>query len=164
MGDQNLSKLMANGHYYLPENGSFISEKQRRINEILHDYDPTLELQWIPPGSRSAEDVAFRVVHRPPGRPAYVILTSSECDERLLARVFEADQQRAAQRLGGNGNLLNFIDNYNAALELSRAKEAEERRQEDHAIAAAAIRNNKSHFRHEVNGRMVDFERARRRN
>jgi hypothetical protein len=158
MSDQNLSKLLANGHYYLPEGGHFVSEKQRRINEILRDYNPTLELQWIPPSDRSDHDVAFRVVHRPPGRPPYVVLTASECNEALLARVFEADQQTAARRHGGNKNLLSFIDNYNAALQLSRAKEAEERRAEDHAIAAAAIRNNKSHFRHRVNGRVVDFE------
>lgn len=153
-----LSRLLANGHYYLPENGHFISEKQRRINEILHDYDPTLELQWIPPDQRSADDVAFRVVHRPPGRPAYVVLTASECDERLLARVFESDQQTAARRLGGNGNLLNFIDNYNAALELTKAKEAEEKRAEAHEMAASIFRSNKFHYRHKIDGRLIDFD------
>jgi hypothetical protein len=158
-----LSKLLANGYYYLPENGHFISEKQRRINEILKDYDRNLELQWIPPSDRSASDVAFRVVHRPPGRPAYVVLTASEADERLLARVFEYDQQKAAQRLGGNGNLLSFIDNYNAAVQLSKAKELEDKQQEAHEIAAAAIRNNKSHFYHKVNGRVIDFESPRNR-
>lgn len=158
-----LSRLLANGHYYLPENGHFISEKQRRINEILRDYDPTLELQWIPPGDRSADDVAFRVVHRPPGRPAYVVLTASECDERLLARVFESDQQTAAQRHGGNGNLLNFIDNYNAALELVREKEAHEKRQEAHELSASILRSKKFHYRHKVNGKLVDFESPRHR-
>jgi len=154
---------MADGNYYLPEDGHFISEKQRRIHQILQDYDPTLELQWIPSGSRSADDVAFRVVHRRPGRPPYVVLTASEADERLLARVFQMDQQKAAQTRPGTGDLLSYIDNYNAALEMSRAKEAEDKRQEDHDLAAAAIRNNRSSFRHQVNGRVVDFERSRYR-
>jgi hypothetical protein len=83
-----LSKLLANGYYYLPENGHFIS---------------------------------------------------------------------------GNGNLLSFIDNYNAAVQLSKAKELEDKQQEAHEIAAAAIRNNKSHFYHKVNGRVIDFESPRNR-
>lgn len=160
MGDKQLSHLMANGHYYLPEGGHFVSQKQVRIHQILKDYDPNLELQWIPPGSRSEPDVAFRVVCRPPGGAPYVVLTAPEADERVLARVFESDQRRAAQRLGTNGNLLNFIDNYNNALELVKAKEREEQRMEDHAIAAAAFANEKSHFRHKVNGKVIDFERV----
>lgn len=159
MSDKRLSKLMADGHYYLPQDGHFISEKQRRINEILQEYDPTLELQWIPPVDRSAADLAFRVVHRAPGRPPYVVLTASDLDERLLARVFQYDQQRAARTRPGGGDLLSFIDNYNAAIELSKAKEAEDKNREAAAIAAAAIRNDKSHFYANVNGRRVDFER-----
>lgn len=159
----NLPQLLQNGHYYFPENGHFISEKQRRINEILQDYDPTLELQWIPPDRRSANDVAFRVVHRPPGKPAYVVLTASECDERLLAQVFSSDQQTAAQRLGGNGDLLNYLDNYNAALELVQAKAREEERAEAHEMAAAILRSNKFHYRARVNGKLVDFDSPRNR-
>lgn len=148
---KHLSKLMADGHYYLPEGGAFVSEKQRRIAEILSDYDPTLELQWIPPGQRSSDDVAFRVVHRPPGRPPYIVLTASELDERLLARVFDYDQRRGAQSLGS-------IENYNNALELVRAKVEHEKLQEAHELAAAIIRSPKYHYRH--NG--VDYERDRR--
>jgi hypothetical protein len=160
MGDKNLSHLMANGNYYFPEGGHFVSQKQVRIHQILQDYDPNLELQWIPPDRRSAADVAFRVLCRPPGRAPYVVVTASEADERLLARVFESDQRRAAQRLGKNENLLNFIDNYNNALELMKAKEREEARKEDHEIAARAFANEKSRFRHKVNGRVIDFERS----
>lgn len=146
------SKLF-NGDFYFPDSdGHFVSEKQRRIAEILRDYDPSLELQWIPPDQRSESDAAFRVVHRAPGRAPYLVLTASELDERLLARVFAADQQRASQPV------LSFIENYNNALEMSRAKEAMEKRQEDHELAAAILRNRKSHFRHGG----VDYERARR--
>lgn len=164
MSNKRLSKLMENGHYYLPQDGHFVSQKQVRIHQILQEYDSNLELQWIPPSDRSSKGDAFRVVHRGPGRPAYVVLTASDVDERLLARVFESDQRTASRRLGGDGNLLNFIDNYNAALELVKAKEAEERRAEDHELAAAVFRNEKSHYRHKVNGEMIDFERFGHRN
>ena len=151
-----LSKLMADGNYHFPTNdGHFISEKQRRINEIIQEYDPNLELQWIPAGQRSTDDVAFRVVARPPGRAPYLVLTAEEADERLLARLFVADQQNAT----GGRNVLSYLDNYNNAIEIYRAKTREEARVEDHDLAASIIRSNKSSYVH--NG--VDFERARRR-
>lgn len=145
------SKLL-NGNFYFPVDGHFVSQKQIRINEILRDYDPTLQLQWIPPNQRSHNDLAFRVVCFPMGRPPYLVCTAEEADERLLARVFEADQANSP-------NKLNFIENYNKALELTRAKEDFEVRQEDHDLAASILRNNKSTYRHGG----IDYERSRRR-
>jgi hypothetical protein len=143
-----MSSRLFNGNFYFPVNGHFVSQKQVRINEILRDYDPTLQLQWIPPDQRSAKDLAFRVVCFPDGKPPYLVCTANEADERLLATVFEADQRNSP-------NKLSYIENYNRALELARAKEDEERRQEDHALAASVIRNTKSSFRHGG----IDFER-----
>ncbi|MGS2592244.1 hypothetical protein [Streptomyces hebeiensis] len=146
-----MSDRVLNGNFYFPIDGHFVSQKQVRINEILQDYDSSLQLQWIPPNKRSSKDLAFRVVCFPIGRPAYLVCTGEEADERLLAKVFEADQKNFP-------NKLSYIDNYNNALELVKAKEMEEKRQEDHELAAAIIRNEKSSFIH--NG--VDFERRGR--
>lgn len=141
-----------NGNFYFPVNGHFISQKQVRINEILQDYDPSLQLQWIPPSDRSSNDLAFRVVCFPQGRPPYAVCFAEEADERLLAKVFEADQANSP-------NKLNYIENYNKALELTRAKEAQEARQEDHELAASILRNTRSSYKHGG----IDYERARRR-
>lgn len=145
------SKLL-NGSFYFPVDGHFVSEKQIRINEILQEYDPTLQLQWIPSDQRSANELAFRVVCFPLGKAPYLVCTSEEADERLLAKVFEADQRNST-------NKLSYIDNYNNALELTRAKEAFEKRQQDHELAAAVLRSRKSHFVHGG----IDYERPRRR-
>jgi len=145
-----MTKLF-NGNFYFPVDGHFVSQKQVRINEILNDYDSTLQLQWIPPSDRSSRDLAFRVVCFPPNKPAYAVCFAEEADERLLAKVFEADQANSS-------NKLNFIDNYNKALELSRAKEAQEVRQEDHELAASILRSTKSSYRHGG----IDYERAGR--
>lgn len=153
-----MSDRVINGNFYFPVDGHFVSQKQVRINEILRDYDSTLQLQWIPPDKRSSNDLAFRVVCFPMGRSPYLVCTAEEADERLLAKVFEADQRTSS-------NKLNFIENYNAALELVRAKKAEEERQEDHEIAAAAIRNPKSSYKvRNRQGELIDLERARRSN
>lgn len=145
-----MSDRVLDGNFYFPVDGHFVSEKQVRINEILREYDPSLQLQWIPPNKRSSQDLAFRVVCFPKNRPPYLVCTAEEADERLLARVFEADQANSP-------NKLNFIDNYNAARELMIAKQAEEQRMEDHQLAASILRSNKSSYKHGG----VDFERAR---
>jgi hypothetical protein len=151
--------LTDDGHIYFPTNdGHFISEKQRRINEILQDYDPKLQLQWIPPGQRNEKDEPFRVVCFPKDGHPYLVCTAMEADERLLATVFQADQKRRS------GNLLAWIDNYNSAREIYNAKVNHERREEQREIAVAAIRNNKSSYLVKNHrGELIDLERIGRR-
>lgn len=142
---------IVNGNFYFPVDGHFVSQKQVRINEVLQDYDPSLQLQWIPPSDRSSNDLAFRVVCFPKDKPPYAVCFAEEADERLLAKVFEADQANSP-------NKLNYIENYNRALELTRAKEDFEVRQEDHELAASILRSTKSSYRHGG----IDYERAGR--
>lgn len=150
--------LTDDGHIYFPaSDGSFISEKQRRINEILKDYDANLELQWIPPGKRNEEGEPFRVIHRPPNGHPYLICTALEADERLLTAVFRADAKRRGK------NLLSWLDDYNSAKAIYNAKANQERRQEQHEMAQAVIRNNKSsYFIKGADGELIDLERPGR--
>lgn len=148
-----MSHRVQNGNFYFPVNGTFVSQTQVRINEILQDYDPNLQLQWIPPGERSKKDLAFRVVHMEPGRAPYAVCFAEEADERLLAKVFESDQRNSPKKLS-------YFENYERACELLRAKADMEARQEDHEIAASVIRNTKSHYRiRNSRGELIDLER-----
>lgn len=151
--------LTSDGHIYFPaSDGSFISEKQRRINEILKDYDPNLELQWIPPGKRNDKDEPFRVICRPPNGHPYLICTGLEADERLLTAVFRADAKRRGK------NLLSYLDDYNSAQGIYNAKVNQENLQEAHEMAQSVIRSDKSYYRIRTNsGELIDLERPGRR-
>lgn len=134
-------KLMDDGSIYFPaSDGSFVSEKQRRIAEILKDYYLHLELQWIPPRERGPQDYAFRVLDRTPGRKPYVVCFGEEADERLLAKVFKSDQN--------SGNSLAYIDAHNAAIEALKLKQKMEERQEWHELAYSVLRSKKIHYKH----------------
>lgn len=147
-------QLTDSGDIYFPdENGNFVSQNQKRIAEILNDYNPELQLQWIPPGRRNEKDEPFRIVHFPPNRSPYLICTAMEADERLLATVFQADARNR------NGSALSYIDAYNSALKIANAKKMEEKREEAHELAQSVIKNTKSSFMHGG----VDFERLGRR-
>lgn len=135
-------KLTDSGNIYFPdENGHWVSENQRRIGRILQDYDPNLQLQWIPPNERSQTDLAFRVVDFRPGCAPYAICFAAECDERLLAEVFRSDNTR-------NGGTLNYIEAHNAAVEAIRMKESMEKNEEANELAYSILHSNKIHYKH----------------
>ena len=147
--------LTDDGHIYFPTNdGNWISEKQRRINEILQDFDPNLQLQWIPPGRRNEKDEPFRVVCFPRNGHPYLVCTAMEADERLLANVFNAKQANKS------GNLLSWLDNYNRAKEIYNAKINHERRQEAREMAASIARSDKSSYKlYNHRGELIDIHR-----
>lgn len=150
--------LTSDGHIYFPSNdGTWISERHQRIAEILRDYDPKLQLQWIPPGRRNEKDEPFRVVCFPPNHHPYLVCTAMEADERLLATIFQADQKK------NGGNILSWLDNYNSAQKIYNAKVNHERRQEQHEMAQAIIRNTKSSYKiYNHRGELIDVERPGR--
>lgn len=122
------------GDVYVPsEDGGFISEKHARISEIINDYDPNLELAWVPPDKRQPGDKPFAVICRPPMQPAYVVFYSDDCDERLLGRLFSMDSN--------NGNVLDAIESNNAALELIKFKKDMDEREEKLELSKAILRS-----------------------
>lgn len=145
-------------HVYLPTGeGHFISEKQRRISEILRDYYPYLELQWIPAEDRGPDDYSFRVVDATPGKPPYVALFAKDCDERLLARLIQADNTRR--------DINSYLDAHNAAVEIYEEKKRKEERMEMHAMMHAALRSRKYHWKHNgIDFGVFDPRRRRREN
>ena len=75
----------------------FISSKHQHLAEILHDYDDTLSVEFIPSLERTDDDAKpFRVVQTPrDGREKYVVryLNEREMDDpkQVLLWVWEGD-------------------------------------------------------------------------
>jgi hypothetical protein len=139
--------LTDTGHYYFPtETGQWVSDNQVRVAQVLQDYDPNLQLQWIPLNERGPDDYAFRVVDVSPGKRPYAVCFAHEADERLLARVFEADGTK-------NGGTLNILERINMAQEMLNLKKQMEERMESHELAYSVMNSSKIHYKH--NG--IDF-------
>jgi len=128
---------------YIIEGDHFVSEKQKRTAEVLSDFYPYLQLQFIPPQERRSEEDknnCFRVVDCSPGRQPYVVCFAEEADERLLAKVIQSDNTRR--------DVGNYLDAHNAAVEIMVAKQHEEQRQEDHEFAHAVLHSKKYNYIH----------------
>lgn len=135
-----MSPLGLDGVYVPAEGGYFVSEKHARIAEIISEYDPTLELAWIPPERRDPGDKPFAVVHRPVGQPEYVVCYADDCDERLLARVFSMDQNKT--------DVWSDLEANNAAAKALQLKKSMEDMAEAHDISASILRSPKQSYRH----------------
>lgn len=127
------------------EDGHMVGERVVRVAEIIRDYDPTLEIQWIPPHNRTdPNDPHFAIVAKPSGQPAYTVFyvkNESEMDERVLARLFEMDAAK-------QGNILNKIDAHNNAIRAIELKKKMDELEEAHDIAHHVLRSPKTRYRH----------------
>lgn len=133
-------QLLDLGMAYVPaEGGYMVSERHARIAEILQDYDPALELAWIPPDKREPGDKPFAVVHRPGNQPPYVVFYSDDPDESLLTRIFDNDNSRK--------DVLSVMEARNAAQKAMDMKIQMEKAEERMDLVSH-IWNGKHYYRH----------------
>lgn len=82
--------------------GQFVSQRVSQVVEAIKEYDPRLEVQWIPASAREADYPAFRILYNQPGMEPYFlfhVMTEEEFDERVLQRVIANDQSRGKHLL-----------------------------------------------------------------
>lgn len=89
--------LLGNSENYVydPKSGEFINSKFQRVAEIIHDFDPTLSLVWIPQANRKTEEEKkkpYALTHCPLGGEPYIIffLDEEDLNEKLIATIFQA--------------------------------------------------------------------------
>lgn len=100
---------------YVPaSDGRWVSEDYARLAEVIQDYDPYLELRWIPPDKRSRDDKKpYMIVDTKINHPVFFV---SELDTPvdILARLFESDNHI--------GSVLDRLELHNKAQEIMKMK------------------------------------------
>jgi hypothetical protein len=91
-------------HIFDQESGYMLSQEHMRVAEVIRDYDPTLELTWIPPDNRVTKDdfdKPFALLHKPGDKPDYVVrkLKEDEVDHRIIAWLWMSDNARNGEDL-----------------------------------------------------------------
>lgn len=126
------------------EVGHFVSEDHRRVAEIINEWDPTVELLWIPVDQRAHnEEFPFALRHSPPDRPPYIIrkLRESEVNANLIAWLWSNDMGRDPHAVQQRIDAL-----YNAQ-EALKLKKQMERREADNDLALSILKG-KNWYRH----------------
>lgn len=76
--------------------GQFVSQRISQIVQAIQEYSPELSVEWIPPGARTTDQPAFRIIHTPPGGQPYPIFhvkTEEEFNESILKRIIAGDSR-----------------------------------------------------------------------
>jgi hypothetical protein len=118
-----------------PDTGRALSAEVQRIAQVIHDYDPKLELAWVPPEKRELnEQYPYAVIHHPDDAPAYIVmrLRETEVDHRVIARLWGSDAK--------NANVLDRIEKEEAALRAVEFLKREEELQEAREKAAWMVK------------------------
>jgi hypothetical protein len=76
------------------DDGHFISAKVSRVVELVREYDQRLDVKWIPPNMRGADDPAFAITERLGNGQevvAFYVQDESQFDEQVLERIILGD-------------------------------------------------------------------------
>lgn len=122
------------------QEGIFVSSKWLHLSEMLKDYNPQLELKWIPPQNRAPEDRlrCYVITHRDSNNKEYVVMYASELDqpEDIMGRVFANDMK--------HGDVQARMDARNTAHKLFQMKAQEEELAEKEELSAWLVQTNKT--------------------
>lgn len=123
--------------------GRWVDENYARLAEIIHDYDPTLELRWIPPELRTEEVDKQRpyVVWDTKSNSPVLYATELEPPVAVLERVFKADNAKQ--------NVLKDLELHNAAVQAFQYKEWLEKLEEAHDFSRFVVSNKKHYWKHD---------------
>jgi hypothetical protein len=124
--------------------GRLVDPGLMRLSEIIQDYDPWLELRWIPPEQRTREDRApYCVVDARDGKKEYIVFHFTEIEASnpadILARVFQADMQQ--------GDILDRMEARNTAAKLMEMKEHMDTEDLKKDFAAFLMKTKKNYIR-----------------
>lgn len=128
----------------LLDNAGTLSATHERVACLLKDYNPELELQYIPEHDRTAFDSKpFRVVHNSPTKGVYIIghFRVDQVNETLIAHIFKHD-------LGKNRNFMTELEAEERAREAMLMREALDKYEEKEDFAKHLIKSPKHTYRH----------------
>lgn len=103
---------------YVPDTtdvNEWISEKFSILAEVVQDYDPALELRWIPPANRTRDDKKPYVVVDTNTNTPVQYASDLDIPEDILAKIIEGDNK--------NGSILRKLEAQERAHQLFVMKE-----------------------------------------
>lgn len=138
---------LINGYEY--RDGRLVSAKVSRIVEAIKDYEPNLDVQWIPPEARQGNQSAFVITYSPVGGRPYALFhvkTEEEFDERVLRKIIANDQRNGQVKVSD-------FEAWERSRELVARQEWRDQVEQMNELAASILKSNKSKYK--VNDNLV---------
>lgn len=126
--------------------GTWINSKVARTVEAIQDYDPMLEVKWLPRDKRINGADVFQIIDKRINRVAFTVKSEAEMDERVLARIFKADVTKARN---GPLTILEEIDMENTAKKILDAKRRYDEEMERQDVATTILKSPLNAYTHD---------------
>lgn len=129
------------------ESGHWVSNEFAQIAEIVNDYDPHLQLVWIPPEQRTDNTPPFAILETTGEGKQNIVFTIKEEDlnHTVLTRLFRGDTHK--------NDVLANIEADEIARQALELKDKLEKSEERRDFIAAVARSPKHSYKH--NGRII---------
>lgn len=108
--------------------GSWVNSRIARIVEIIKEYDPMLEVRWLPRDKRIDGADAFQIVDNRINRVAFSVKDEASFDETVLARIFESDMAAHSNSPLTMGQKIDALNTATKLLKLKTQNEEDEDR------------------------------------
>lgn len=122
------------------EGNTFVDQKWSYLAEMIGDYNPALELRWIPTDKRSPQDRSkpYIVVHTDASNREYIVLYASDLDtpEEIMTRIINSDMK--------HGNVQTRMDTRNTVNRLFELRAQEEQLAQEEDLAAWLVKTKKT--------------------
>lgn len=126
------------------DDGHFISAKVSRIVELIREYDPRLDVKWIPPEHREPGDAVFSIIERTSDGKEHIafhVQSEEEFNESVLARIYAADVD--------HNDVLGRVEANNRAIRDADAARKRDAMEERHDLMRTLLASPKHNFRHD---------------
>jgi hypothetical protein len=139
------------------DDGYWVSENFCRLAEIINDFNPHLELRWIPPTSRESKDERANPYCIVDTAGNYIVMFASERDtpEQILAKLIDIDNT--------NGDVLRRLEAQNDAAKIFELKKQRELMDAASEVAAFMIRSPLNYLKVKIGEDLVKLDDERRR-
>lgn len=81
---------------HLMVDGMVVSADITRVIRAIKEYEPELDVRWIPPAARKMGEAAFAIIHDAPGNAPYIMFyvdKEENFDDRVLLKIIANDQR-----------------------------------------------------------------------
>lgn len=133
-----MSNVIDTGEAFIAIDGNVIERDALHIAERINEYDEKLTLMCLDPDKAGINDAPFLVLEQLPNGTQTVAFEAWELDDRLLERIYNADQRRF--------DALITIEKMQNAVRKDNERRYKEVQEERKDIMLAAVVNKKSSF------------------
>lgn len=138
-----MQDILNKGLSFKLRDGHFVNSRVQQVCQAIHEYEPELNVLFVPEAQRREGEAAYKIVHTPVGGQTYILFTvrrDEDFDHRVLQRIIANDQRH------GKTPLTEY-EAWEQSQRLIETQKAREQMEEANDIAYHVLRTHKNVYK-----------------